>query len=191
MRKKIRLFLICLTGILTVLSIAKAICLVKENGCTDLLCRTIGSRLLHNNKPAYFFKWSNTDSTYFLNPNDQPDRKVNGNVVTPAVLKLFYPLAQFPYAVIKYIWATSQYLFLFAAIFFLSGKNEAAGKNIFYPVFAVLTLYLCSNIWFYNVGRGQVYTFYLFILSLVCFLYQNTGKYGAFASGFINGLVFF
>ncbi len=186
-----RLLLIIITAVVIIVSISKATRFINESASTDLLCRTIGARLFHAGKSAYFYKWKAGDDPAFLNPNDPPARRVNGNVVTPAMLKLFYGISFFSYPVVKMIWASLQYLFLFLTIFFLAGKGKPTGRIPLLAVVIVLLLYLCSNIWFYNIERGQVYSFYLLLLSMIYYCYERNWPPGRFAAGFINGISIF
>jgi len=188
MKKYVRLFLIISAVVITLLSSIKGAGLIENNGCVDLRCRIVGTRLSHAGYSPYFYKWTAGGNIYFLDPNDQPGRKVNGNVVTPAVFKTFFILAQLKYPLIKLVWGILQYLFILSAFFLLTRNKKSTGNDNFFPFMIVLFCYICSNIWFYNVERGQVYSFYLFILSLIYGFYQSSWKQGTFVSGFVCAL---
>ncbi|MEP6727953.1 MAG: glycosyltransferase 87 family protein [Bacteroidota bacterium] len=188
MEKYVRLFFIVSAVVITILSLIKGTGLVENSGCVDLRCRIVGTRLSHAGYSPYFYKWTTGDSSYFLDPNDQPGRKVNGNVVTPAVFKIFHVIAQLKYPLIKVIWVLLQYLFILSSFFLLTRNKKNNGNDNFFPFIIVWLCYIYSNIWFYNVERGQLYSFYLFILSLIYGFYQSSWKQGTFASGFVNGL---
>lgn len=189
--KHIRLLAWLLVPVFIVLSIVNAAKLINANGCVDLRCRTVGARLSHTPWSPYFYKWAAKDGEYFLDPNDKPNRKVNGNVVTPAVFRLLYRLSAFRYDYIKSVWAVLQYLFLFGSVLLLSERRSAADKNNTRAFIIIVLAYLYSNVWFYNIERGQVYTLYLFLFSLIYRLYLTGGNYGMFVCGFVNVLAVF
>jgi hypothetical protein len=158
-----------------------------EDGGVDLRCRIVGARLSATGQSPYFTKTTTPGNDFLLDPADNPSRKVNGNVVTPALLTIVYPLAKLSYPTIRIIWTLLQYLFVLLAFIMLQKRQRQFSQHIIVPLF-VFALVICSSNWFYNIERGQVYSFYLFLLCLAFWLYTLPWKYSHVVSGFITGL---
>jgi hypothetical protein len=142
--------------------------------------------LLATPHSSYFYKWNPADGAFYLDPNDQPQRLINGNVVTPAVMTATYPLALLPYPVIRILWSLFQVIALIATIYLLFKR-----KNISSTILAaspIIISLVCSDIWLYNIDRGQMYVFYTFLFALMYYLYISKLKYNEFLSGVVGGL---
>ena len=126
-----------------------------------------------------------------MDPNDHPDRKVNGNVVTPALLTLTHPLIALPYKAIRIIWSVLQYGCLLGCFLLVCPGVFKTGWRIKAAPLIILALFSCSTVWFYNIERGQVYPFYLFLFALIYRLSQSTGRTGQFIAGCLAGLCVF
>ncbi|MFT3933336.1 MAG: hypothetical protein QM726_06945 [Chitinophagaceae bacterium] len=188
---KIRTITIIASCIIIVFSCFKSAGLLRAYGSVDLRCRIVGVRISGTQNSPYFYKWHEKDSLIFLDPNDRLGRKVNGNVVTPAVLKFFFPLSHLSYKSIQTIWAFLQYFFLLSSLFLTGILNRITEYKKSIKVLLIAIFYLCSNIWFYNIERGQIYTFYLFSFSLIYYFSSVDWKFGKFLAGCINTFTFF
>ncbi len=159
-----------------------------QYGGTDLRARVVGARLLFTENSPYFYKWKVGDPEQLLDPNIQTGRKVNGNVVTPAVHWLMQPLVLLPYGYIRPLWTLFEILAACLTIFWLSGKKgvrETAGFS-----WLPALLLLAGPYWFYHIDRGQMYIFYTAIIAGMWRLYNRNGK-GIFWSGLLAGLLVF
>jgi hypothetical protein len=143
--------------------------LTKNYGGTDLRCRIVGTRLIATEYSPYFYHWNKTDAVELLDPNDKPERLCNGNVVTPATMFMLYPLSLLEYATIRKVWTLLQFLFV-AGAYLLMIKPD--NKNRLHAAFFVL-LFINTNIFFYNIERGQIYTLYAFLFAVFFRLYNT------------------
>lgn len=186
MDKVTRYLLISITAGFLLFTLIKSFQLTKKYGGTDLRCRIVGSRLARAHKSAYFYKWNPADGVFYLDPNDDNKRLVNGNVVTPAVLTVIYPIARLSYPQVRWIWSILQVLAMFGSIYMLFKQ-----KNILTTLMVASPLIIgivCSDIWLYNIERGQMYVFYTFLFALMYYLYTSKLKHNEFLSGFVGGL---
>lgn len=179
--------LIILLSLLAILSIAKSFYYTEKFGGTDLRCRIVGSRLLLTDQSPYFYKWRNGDDVRYLDPNDELNRKVNGNVVTPALLLLNKPLSALSYNYIRILWTVILYGLFGLSLFFL-WKVNASNRKLFVPLAIVLLGFMMSDSWFSNVERGQTYVLYVFIFSSSYFVYNSKLRYNHLLAGAITGI---
>lgn len=189
MHKNTRYLLIFLSITFLLLTFLKSFYFSQKNGGTDLRTRIVASRILATEHSPYFYKWNPFDGDFFLDPNDTPARLVNGNVVTPAVLYLIYPISQLSYSSARSLWTVLQLIAALAVVFLLF-KKQLTSRII---PFALITLGLiCTDTFLYHVERGQMYIFYAFIFALMYYPSNATGlKYNNFITGFIGGLFIF
>lgn len=161
--------------------------LTADYGGTDLRCRIVGSRLLTSGKSSYFYKWNPEDGERLLDPNDVPDRQVNGNVCTPALLALNIPISHFSYNYVRIAWTVLQFALLTGSclLLYFSGKKNGRTRG---ALVAVSVIFLFSNTWSYNIERGQTYILYTFIFSLCYFIYSSKLKNKYFATGAVLGI---
>ncbi|MBV4359729.1 glycosyltransferase 87 family protein [Pinibacter aurantiacus] len=179
--------LIILLSLLAIVSIAKSFYYTEKFGGTDLRCRIVGSRLLLTDQSPYFYKWHNGDDVRYLDPNDELNRKVNGNVVTPALLLLNKPLSLLSYKYIRILWTVILYVLFGLSLFFIWKVNESK-KKIFLPLAIILLGFMMSDSMFCNVERGQTYILYAFIFSLSYFVYNSKSRYNHLLAGAITGI---
>ncbi|HVK48629.1 MAG TPA: glycosyltransferase family 87 protein [Pseudobacter sp.] len=161
----------------------------QNNGAVDLRCRVVGARLLTNGQDPYFYKWKPADGEYFLDPNDQFTRRVNGNVSTPGMLWLLSPLYSLNYNTIHILWLIFQYLAL-AACFALLLQQLPRQYRLMPLALVSLGLFTSGN-WLMHVERGQIYIFYALLFSLIWWLYQKGSRFSIFFSGFLTAVFIF
>lgn len=178
--------LIAITALFLLLTLVKTFYLSSKYGGTDLRCRIVGARLLGTHHTPYFYQWQPGDDTWYLDPNAEAHRVVNGNVVTPATLAVIYPLSQLSYPYLRLAWTILQVLAAFAILFLLFRSGSFADR--FLAASPVIVGLICSDTWFYHIERGQMYIFYAFFLALMYACYISRWKYNEFVSGFIGGL---
>jgi hypothetical protein len=187
--QKTRNLIILITGILLFLTIAKGFNYTNKFGGTDLRCRTVGSRLLGTDKSPYFYKWDSSGGEFYLDPNDTPTRPVNGNVSTPAMLYMVYPVSILPYTLVRWTWMVLQFFIAFFALFLIlkGSPNQAKLK----AAIIVTVGLVCTDIWLLHIERGQVYIIYVLFFAMMYWLFNSTWKHGEFFSGLTGGLFFF
>lgn len=185
MSRPSRYIIFGITTIFVILTILKSFVLTNEYGGADLRTRVVASRLITTPNSPYFYKWNPDDGERYLDPLDVQARKVNGNVVTPAVLIVMYPLSKLSYPAIHMIWTVLLILTGLGAVYMLC-KNVDSNTTVIASSFILLGL-ICSEYWLYNIERGQMYIFYAFLFALMYRCYNSTWKYSAFLSGFIGG----
>jgi hypothetical protein len=174
-------------SLLAILSIAKSFYYTEKFGGTDLRCRIVGSRLLLTDKSPYFYHWHVGDDVRYLDPNDEPNRIVNGNVVTPALLLLNKPLSLLSYQYIRILWTVILYTLFGLSLYFIWKVNEAEG-DVFGPLAIILLGFMTSDSWFNNAERGQTYVLYAFIFSFSYFIYHSKSRYNHLLAGAIAGV---
>lgn len=184
MTKSAKYLIIIATSFFVLLTILKSFYLTTKNGGTDLRIRVVGSRLLATDHSPYFYNWNPADSEYYLNPNDIASTSLNGNVVTPAMLYIIYPLSWQRYPIVRILWTVIQFILVFVTLYLLF-KNRLSSW-LFYCI--LLTGLVCTDIWLLNIERGQVYIFYTFLFAVMYSSFISNCKYGQLLSGFIGGL---
>jgi hypothetical protein len=181
-----RKIIICLTVVFLLLTLYKSFYFSGKYGGTDLRCRIVGARLLTTPHSPYFYKWKPADSEFYLDPNDEAHKIVNGNVVTPATLAVIYPLSQLPYPQVRLLWTILQIIAALAIVFLLF-KSDGIPRTVLIAAPAILG-FICSEAWLYNIERGQMYIFYALLFGIMYRLYISKLKYNQFLSGFTGGL---
>jgi hypothetical protein len=160
-------------------------------GSTDLRARIVGARLMNENKSPYFYQWKRGDNEKILDPNINTNREVNGNVVTPAYLILLQFVSQIPYYEIQVIWGILQCLFLCLAICMITRYLPLLDRQNVVLLILTVLLFSFSDIWVYNIERGQTYTLFAFLFCLVVIPAVTKSAKFSLISGFINGLIGF
>jgi Glycosyltransferase family 87 len=189
MKKLTSILLLGALGVCSALAIAMATKYVFSNGGCDLRARIVNTRLLSTGKSPYFYKWQIKDGQFYLDPNDDYAKRTNGNVVTPAVMDILYPLALAPYRDIRIIWAILEFfLSLFAILLVLS--NFKWSKSWLAWLYLIAGI-IWSEFWVFEIERGQMYLLYVFLFSLSYFFYNKDWKYGHLISGCVAGLFVF
>jgi hypothetical protein len=169
------------------LSIAKSWYYSEKYGGCDLRARTIASRLLTSSQSPYFYKWKDSDGSYFLDPNQYSNRTVCGTSVTPAVLYVVYPLSVLPYLDVRRIWTILLYILLGGTLFLVICSHPE--KPLFYPSVIIVLGLICSNNWLFNIERGQIYTLFAFIFALSYYVFHAKFRYAQLISGFVIGIL--
>ena len=165
-------------------SVMKSGYFTMHYGGTDLRARVVGARLLKSDHSPYFYKWTPGDPETILDPNNV-NSYTNGVSVAPGVLYLQSIFNSFNYQTIRIIWTVLQYivaLYIFSYVLTRSFKRET--DRVHTMVVGVI-FFLCSDIWFLNIERGQIYILYAFVFCLLLHLYE-AGKWWTF---FFSGLI--
>jgi hypothetical protein len=174
--------IIIVTGFV-LMTVLKSFIFSNRYGGADLRTRVVAARLISTSNSPYFYKWKPADGDRFLDPLDEENRLVNGNVVTPAVLWVMHPLTILPYPQVRLIWTILLVLSGLLSVFLLCKNNNST------LIASSLTLlgFACSDAWLYNIERGQMYIFYVLFFALMYRCYTGGWKYHEFVSGFIGG----
>ena len=149
----------------------------------DLRNRIVGARVIKHHLDPYFFKWSEKYSKLLLDPRDIPELPVTRLTIPPSLLLLHLPFSDFYYKNIRIIWTLLQWFFLLFSIYaFTKAKN----KKIIW--ITGLLLIADSYIMRLHIERGQIYIFYVFLISLAYYIYRK--KSDNFISGLLLGFTF-
>jgi hypothetical protein len=154
----------------------------------DLRSRVVAVRLLDNNIDPYFYKWTPGDPETYLDPRDFPGRSISRVTVPPTALVIQGFFTNFSYLIQKNIWLCVQWFSLLLSLFFLSAglKNR---QNKFLVWILGLTLIAGSWLWRFHIDAGQLYIFYVMLISAAYFILKSNIKGKSFISGFILGLL--
>jgi hypothetical protein len=184
--KTTRYLLYFIVAFFVLLTVLKSFYFSGKNGGSDLRIRVVASRLLGTDQSPYFHKWSPAEGEYLLDPNDHASRLVNGNVVTPAVLYLIYPVSWQSYPTVRILWTVIQFILVLLSLFLLLKNRKGPLSSI--PAFIIVPGLICTDIWLLNIDRGQIYIFYTFLFALIYRLYTSHWKHSMLLSGFVGGL---
>lgn len=190
MRRRNKVIITIVVG-LCILLVVKSFYYSNKYGGTDLRCRIVGARLLTTDHSPYFYKWNPVDGERLLNPNDNPGSIVNGNVVTPAILYTIQPLAKLRYDKIRTIWTCLQFIIAAVSIWLLSTRQNEKRHSWQSPLLATLLAIVFSEIWLFNIERGQIYVLYVLFMALMYWCYTLTGKRGQLLAGIVGGIFLF
>ena len=153
---------------------------------TDLRNRVVGARLILEGIDPYFFKWQPGLSEKFYDPLDIPTELFSKLSVPPTVLVLHLLFAGLPYLQQKIIWLFVQWIAFIGTIFiFIKNSNSKAQTNLI-----LITSFLFANslFWRFHVNSGQIYIFYVLLLSIAWFILNKAPNYNEFFSGIFVGI---
>jgi hypothetical protein len=189
MKGTAKILILSLTALFSLMAIIQSFYYSGTSGGSDLRNRIVGARAMGRGYSPYFYKWRATDGERLLDPNDIPSRLANGNTVTPAFLRVSYPLSLLSYPYIRLIWTILQLLAAVAIVWAMVKRNRGSSPLI--SACVVILGLLASDYWFCNIERGQIYIFYTLLFASVFYVYTSKYKYAEFLSGFIGGLFIF
>jgi hypothetical protein len=162
-------------------SVVKSFYYTSHYGGCDLRIRVVGSRLLATDHSPYFYKWSPGDPETLLNPVHL-GYAANGVSVAPGSLYVQYVFHSLDYKSIRFLWTIFQYvLALYILLYFLTKSFEKQSSRIYAALITVI-FFFCSDIWFINIERGQIYILYAFLFCIVYQFYSNKQPWSQFAA---------
>jgi Glycosyltransferase family 87 len=154
-------------------------------GGIDFRTRVVGARVVLAGKDPYFFNWRPGLPDTFIDPQVQPNAKNSRLTVTPSALMLHLPFAKYAYLNQKIIWLIFQWIaFLSTIIIFLS-QSDSMGKSYLIGLLSICFAY--SFFWKLHIERGQLYIFYIALLSMAWFLAKKGSHILRIFSGLIMG----
>lgn len=155
-------------------------------GGVDLRNRVVGARLLKKNLDPFFYKWQKGDSVELLDPRDKAENEVNMVTVPPSVLVLIAPFSGIKYNLQRILWFFIQWILFLLSIYFYS-KSASTKRDE--KIIWLLSLFVVGSSFFWrlHVERGQIYIFYVFLISLVYYFYQSKLKFKIMLSGLVLG----
>jgi hypothetical protein len=182
---------VLLVLVLVALGVLKSGYYTIRYGGPDLRVRVVGARLVGTSASPYFYKWHTGDPGQLADPNDRPDRSVNGLSVAPGVLYVQRLFTWLDYPALRMAWTVFLYLLAFCMFgFMLGGRVNSPTANMYMVAIGGL-FFLCSQIWFYNIERGQVYLLYGFFFWLVYQLYTLQKPVALFLSGVVLAIAIY
>lgn len=156
-------------------------------GGVDLRNRIVGARLLKENLDPYFYKWQKGDPLELLDPRDKAENEVNMVTVPPSILLLISPFSGIKYNIQRYLWLFMQWILLITSIcLFSKVANLKQDRKIIW----LISLFVIGSAFFWrlHVERGQIYIFYVFLVSLVFYVFNSKIKNADLVSGIILGI---
>ena len=184
-KSKIYTFLIITAVAITFVGFLVDLQSTIEYGGIDLRNRVVGARVLLEGMDPYFFQWNSTMSDRLLDPNSAPDAVVSRVTVTPPVLVLHIFMAGLPYITQRIIWLLLQWIAFLSITFIFVKKSGSRQKRKIILVLCWFTIN--SYFWRLHIEIGQVYIFYIALLSLAWFFAQSSFKHNELLSGFLVG----
>ncbi|NJL61842.1 MAG: DUF2029 domain-containing protein [Methylacidiphilales bacterium] len=163
---------------------------VKYGG-VDLRNRVVGTRLLNKGFDPYFYKWTPGEDEKFLDPSDDYKLPFTKLTVPPSILILHKPFINLPYFTQRIIWFCLQWgAFLGSCLLLIknSDRNENSGLNIKAFWIIALTFLSAHSFWKLHVYVGQMYVYYVFLISLAYFILKGKIKFKEFIAGALIGL---
>jgi hypothetical protein len=162
---------------------------VKYGG-VDLRTRIVGTRLLESGRDPYFYRWTPVDDEKLLDPTSELDSSFTRLTVPPSVLVLHRPFVNLPYFSQRILWFGLQWAALVGACWLLMRKcykNEQLKLNL--KLFGIFALMFISAhpLWRLHTYVGQIYVFYVLLLSLAYFLLQRNIRAKEIIAGLLIG----
>jgi hypothetical protein len=155
-------------------------------GGIDLRTRVVGTRVALMGKDPYFFRWRSGMSDQLIDPDVQRNAQTSKLSVTPSVLELHAPFAQYPYFQQRIIWLFLQWLALIASLIVFLYKSKSQLQS---TLFCVLSLCFANSLfWRLHIERGQIYILIVLLLSIAFLLYQEKSHLRKLLSGVIIGV---
>ncbi|MDO9577105.1 MAG: glycosyltransferase family 87 protein [Candidatus Cloacimonadales bacterium] len=156
-------------------------------GGVDLRNRVVGARLLKADFDPYFFKWKQGDPLELLDPRDRMENEVNMVTVTPATLLLLSPFTKIRYNLQRFIWFALQWLLFLSSIYLFVNTSDSSYDKKF--IWLLCLFFIDSSLfWRLHVERGQIYIFYVFMISLVYFIIHSKLSSAKLISGIVLGI---
>lgn len=166
-------------------STAKSLYYTLQNGGCDLRTRVVGARLLSTSESPYFYKWKPGDPEQLLDPNDKPDRVVNGVSSAPGALYVQALFNRLEYPAIRIAWMVVHYLLAAYILGFFLCTKDVSYKRKLGAAGISSVFFLCTAIWFYNIERGQIYILFAFFFCLLYQLYAAPKPWAHFLAGIL------
>lgn len=154
-------------GILVMLSVVciqRVYQIVEYNWSSDLRSRTVGLRIFKQGIDPYTYHWQAGQPEEWVDPLDQPEFPRSRMTVTPAVIALFLPTADWNYATVKHVWFILEWvLYVGTALIVMSCTTDRLRQKLIGVVFGVFAV---STIWLSHLYTGQIYIVYTFLLAV-------------------------
>jgi Glycosyltransferase family 87 len=182
---------IAIVFFLVTISIAQSISYTVHSGGTDLRTRIVGARLLYTNESPYFYKWHPGDPERFIDPNNNYLTAVNGVTASPGFLYFQSVLTWMSYPHIRIIWTIFQYVSCFSIFWLLLFKKDINRLNRIYILFIGGVFFLCSDIWFFNIERGQAYIVFPLFMCLIYQLQSIKTPWSIFMAGVLLAIAIY
>ena len=164
-------FFFVLAIFFSLLLIYEGVRYLSKNDAVDLGYRITGARLLKEGESPYLYKWKEGDNKKFYNQYEVYTKNVNGVTVPPSILILMRPFIVLEDNHIKWVWTVLSYGFLGGIIFLFFKLSNEEYK---FGIIAIGLFFFAGSIgWLLHVQRGQNYIVYVFLLSLLYYLYKR------------------
>lgn len=165
----------------------------SKYGGVDLRDRVVGARVISELKvDPYFFKWNDSLSERYLDPNDNTSLPFYTRLtIPPTVLSLHVLFSNLSYIIQRYLWFFVQWISLLLSIYLLT-KILTKEKTIKELIWIIGLLGISNSaFWRLHVERGQIYILYVFIFIISFYFYNryinSANKYLLMISAVILG----
>jgi uncharacterized membrane protein len=162
---------------------------VKYGG-VDLRNRVVGTRLLDRGLDPYFYKWTPGQDEKLLDPSDEQKHPFTRVTIPPSILMLHKPFINLPYFAQRIIWFGLQWgAFIGSCLLLIKNNNKSINSKLNIKVFWILALAFISahSLWRLHVYVGQMYVYYVFLLSLAYSILQGKIKLKEIIAGILIG----
>ncbi len=159
-------------------------------GGVDLRNRIVGTRLLDRGLDPYFYKWTPGEDEKLLDPSDDPKLPFNRVTIPPSVLVLHKPFINLPYFAQRIIWFGLQWsAFLSSCLLLIKNNHKNINSKLNIKAFWIIALAFVSahSFWKLHIYVGQMYVYYVFLLSLAYFILQGKMKFKEIIAGILIG----
>ena len=133
----------------------------------DLRNRVVGARLQKDGKLPYFYHWTPGDGPRYWGAShcNQPPGAGNKITASPFFHELLFPICDFSFLTICWIWLLLQYIMLGSMIWiFCSLTNDRLKKML---VIATCILFTSTEAWKSLISAGQLYFFIAFLMCII------------------------
>lgn len=136
---------------------------------SDLRNRVVGSRLQKDGRMPYFYKWQPGDGVRYYDPINFDSTIVSKSTASPFFHTLLYPIVEYDYQKIIYIWTIIQYVLLCVMVWMAVKMADSRTKKWAILILSVLLLY--TSAWKTSIYCMQLYLLIPFLIMLVfwCF----------------------
>lgn len=153
---------------------------------SDINNRVIGIRLMLSGYDPYFYFWQPGDPVGWIDVFAIPQDTVTRLTTNPLVTFLHEPFAKFDNNKVALFWFLIEWAaFYLTYLIFIRLTDKSAGRQIFASL--IFTGFSLSAAWSYHVSLGQIYILYVFILSLVFFVFKKLPLLSKEISGLLLG----
>ena len=163
-------YLLISAGIFLTIILCHSICRdlhLREDYPGDLRNRVVVARLQKDGKLPYHYHWAPGDGPRYWGAGNcnQPPESGNKITASPFFHELLFPICDFSFLTISWIWLLLQYIMLGGMIFIFCRFTNNRLKRIL--LIATGVLFTATEAWKSLISDGQLYFFVAFLMCLI------------------------